>query len=41
MTPFVYKYQNPADFACPMLTRAIGILSLLGIQKLNKKRKTN
>ena len=41
MTPFDYKYQNPSDFACLMLIKAIVIFTRLGIQNLNKKRRTN
>ena len=41
MTPFDYKYQNPTAFACLMLIRAIVFLTVMGIQNLNKKRKTN
>ena len=40
MTQFDYKFQNPSDFACLMLIRAIVIFTPLGIQNLNKKRKT-
>ena len=41
MTPFDHKYQNPSGFACLMLIRATVIFTTLGIQNLNKKRKTN
>ena len=41
MTSFDYKSQNPTGFACLMLIRAIVIFTSLGIQNLNKKRKTN
>ena len=41
MTPFDYKYQNPLGFACLMLIGAIVIFTPLGIQTLNKERKTN
>ena len=41
MTPFDYKYQHPLGFACLMLLRAIVVLTPLGIQNLNKKRKIN
>ena len=39
--PFDHKYQNPSGFACFMLIRAIIIFAPLGVQNLNKKRKTN
>ena len=38
MTPYDYKYQNPAGFACFMLIRAIVIFTPLGIQNLNEKK---
>ena len=41
MTPFDHKYQNPSGFGCLMLIRATVIFTTLGIQNLNKKRKTN
>ena len=41
MMPFDQKYQNPTCFACLVLIRAIVIFTLLGIQILIKKRKTN
>ena len=41
MTPFDFKYQNPSGFAYLMLIRAIVIFASLGIQNVNKKRKTN
>ena len=42
MMPFDYKYQNPLGFACLMLIGAIIVIfTPLGIQTLNKKRKTD
>ena len=41
MTPFDYKYQNQSGFAFLMPIRAIVMLTPLGIQNLNKKRKPN
>ena len=41
MTPFENKYQNPSGFADLVLIRVIAIFTPLGIQNLNKKRKTN
>ena len=41
MTPFDYKSQNPLSFACLRLIRALVIFTPLGIQNLNKKRKSN
>ena len=41
MTSFDYNYLNATGFACLMLIRAIVIFTPLGIQNLNKKRKTN
>ena len=45
MMPSDYKYQNPSGLASLMLIivlfiRTIVIFTLLGIQNLNKKRKT-
>ena len=40
MAPFDFKYQNPSGTACLMLMRAIVIFTPLGIQNVNKKRKT-
>ena len=41
MTLFDCKYQNPSGFAFLLIIRAIVIFTSLGIQNLNKKRKTN